>query len=84
MKLMVVLLLLLLAAFLGFIIYIAWQKKTQTGSTRTTGAMASRFASTTSSVNYLCLECGRSFRGRQCSRCGSKSKRAVFWRGENG
>ena len=32
----------------------------------------------TSNLNYVCLECGHAFKGRQCLKCGSKSKRAVF------
>ena len=63
---MVMLALLLLAAFLGFIAYITWQKRKQVEGV------------STSNLNYVCLECGHAFKGRQCPNCGSKSKRAVF------
>ena len=31
-------------------------------------------------INYVCIACGQRFKGGSCPRCGSKMKRAEFWR----
>jgi rubrerythrin len=63
---MMVLQVLLFFAILGFLAYIVWKR-----GKRVENAFASK-------LSYVCLVCGRVFRGRQCPKCGSKSKRAMF------
>jgi hypothetical protein len=42
------------------------------------GGFGNLFGSSGGGISYVCIVCGRRFKGGTCPRCGSKMKRADF------
>ena len=75
----------IIGVFIAMNYYIRrWQMRRMgmTGSSNTGGGgFGSLFGgSGGGGINYACIACGQRFKGGSCPRCGSKMKRAEFWR----